>query len=64
MNQKPYKHKWWVCWLASWVGLSESIVGVLTLGYIRPSWELGFWWWAMTRAAEFAKAKGKECTND
>lgn len=48
-KQQPYKHEWWAYWLAPWVGLLESIVGILTLGHIRPSWQLKFWCWIVTK---------------
>ena len=43
--------KWYFArWVLQWIGLLENIIGIITLGFKRPSWELKLWFgweWAI-----------------
>lgn len=36
-------------WIGSWVSLVQSLVEVLSLGFIRPSWEMPYLAWETHR---------------
>jgi len=36
-------------WIGSWVSLAQSAIEVLSLGFIRPSWEMPFLAWETRR---------------
>lgn len=46
-------------WILSWIGLFESMVGILTLGIFLPSWELNFCFWHSKNYAKKSKEKKK-----
>ena len=42
---------WFYRWLISWAALAQGLVGVLTLGVVRPKWEL-------IAAKKYSRARG------
>ena len=36
-------------WISMWVGLFSEIVGIITLGFHRPNWDMNFLSWTVIR---------------
>ncbi len=38
-----------VVWLSCWISIPQNIVGILTLGYYVPHWDVNWMFWACQR---------------
>lgn len=45
-------------WIVCWLNLIESTIGILTLGYLMPSWSL--WWFSYSIHKNMEKRRKRE----